>query len=45
MRSRPRLRRLPENYPFDYYCWDLYTQVGLFYRDGDPDGELESRKD
>jgi arginyl-tRNA synthetase len=20
---------------FDYYCWDLYTQVGLFYRDGD----------
>lgn len=21
---------------FDYYCWDLYTQVGLFYRDGDP---------
>ena len=24
--------------PFDYYCWDLYTQVGLFYRDGDPAG-------
>lgn len=20
---------------FDYYCWDLYTKVGLFYRDGD----------
>jgi arginyl-tRNA synthetase len=19
---------------FDYYCWDLYTRVGLFYRDG-----------
>jgi arginyl-tRNA synthetase len=27
---------LPEARPFDYYCWDLYTQVGLFYRDGDP---------
>ena len=26
---------LPAGRPFDYYCWDLYTQVGLFYRDGD----------
>jgi arginyl-tRNA synthetase len=26
---------LPAERPFDYYCWDLYTQVGLFYRDGD----------
>ncbi|HEV2829640.1 MAG TPA: DALR anticodon-binding domain-containing protein [Pyrinomonadaceae bacterium] len=26
---------LPSNRPFDYYCWDLYTKVGLFYRDGD----------
>jgi arginyl-tRNA synthetase len=25
--------------PFDYYCWDLYTKVGLFYRDGDANGE------
>lgn len=24
---------------FDYYCWDLYTKVGLFYRNGDPNGE------
>lgn len=24
---------------FDYYCWDLYTQVGLFYRGGDAGGE------
>ena len=24
---------------FDYYCWDLYTKVGVFYRDGDPNGE------
>jgi arginyl-tRNA synthetase len=30
---------LPEDRPFDYYCWDLYTNVGLFYRDGDPNGQ------
>jgi arginyl-tRNA synthetase len=30
---------LPPEHPFDYYCWDLYTQVGLFYREGDPSGE------
>jgi len=29
---------LPVERPFDFYCWDLYTQVGLFYRDGDPAG-------
>ena len=29
---------LPAERPFDYYCWDLYTQVGLFYRDGDATG-------
>lgn len=32
-------RSLPEDRPFDYYCWDLYTRVGLFYRDGDPNGQ------
>jgi arginyl-tRNA synthetase len=26
---------LPADRPFDYYCWDLYAEVGLFYRDGD----------
>ena len=26
---------LPAGRTFDYYCWDLYTKVGLFYRDGD----------
>jgi len=31
---------LPANIPFDYYCWDLYTRVGLFYRDGDPNGSI-----
>ena len=24
---------LTPDYPFDYYCWDLYTEVGIFYRD------------
>jgi arginyl-tRNA synthetase len=30
---------LPSDRPFDYYCWDLYARVGLFYRDGNADGE------
>ena len=25
---------LPPEVPFDYYCWDLYTRVGVFYREG-----------
>lgn len=29
---------LPSDRPFDYYCWDLYTKVGHFYRDGDAAG-------
>src|SRR5215470_7294940 len=32
------------DYPFDYYCWDLYTKVGLFYRDGSAAGELNPEK-
>jgi arginyl-tRNA synthetase len=35
---------LKPDYPFDYYCWDLYTEVGLFYRDGDPNHELNPEK-
>ena len=35
---------LPKERPFDYYCWDLYTQVGLFYRDGDPQAEPNPEK-
>ena len=31
-------RSLPGERPFDYYCWDLYTRVGLFYRNDDPNG-------
>src|SRR5207237_1460743 len=34
---------LPEM-SFDYYCWDLYTRVGLFYRDGKLDGEQNPEK-
>jgi arginyl-tRNA synthetase len=35
---------LGKDYPFDYYCWDLYTRVGLFYRDGNLSGELNPEK-
>jgi arginyl-tRNA synthetase len=31
---------LSKDYTFDYYCWDLYTKVGLFYRNGDLAGEM-----
>ncbi len=37
-------RSLPPEQPFDYYCWDLYTRVGLFYRDDDPDAEPNTEK-
>jgi arginyl-tRNA synthetase len=30
---------LPADHSFDYYCWDLYTRVGAFYREGGVDGE------
>ena len=33
-----------KDYPFDYYCWDLYTKVGLFYRDGNPGGDMNPEK-
>ena len=35
---------LPEDRPFDYYCWDLYTKVGLFYRDGDAQAQPNPEK-
>jgi len=35
---------LPPQKPFDYFCWDLYTRVGLFYRDGDPNREENQEK-
>ena len=35
---------LTKDYPFDYYCWDLYTKVGLFYRDGNAGGDMNPEK-
>ena len=35
---------LTKDYPFDYYCWDLYTKVGLFYRDGNPGNDNNPEK-
>lgn len=35
---------LPQDRSFDYYCWDLYTKVGWFYRDGDPNGQPNPEK-
>src|SRR4051812_11763636 len=35
---------LPKDYTLDYYCWDLYTKVGLFYRDGNAGGEMNPEK-
>jgi len=35
---------LSKDYPFDYYCWDLYTRVGLFYRDGNVGGDMNPEK-
>ena len=32
-------RSLPADRAFDYYCWDLYTRVGAFYREGGSNGE------
>jgi arginyl-tRNA synthetase len=33
-----------EDYSFDYYCWDLYARVGLFYRNGDPDAKEDPER-
>lgn len=35
---------LTDERPFDYYCWDLYARVGLFYRGGDPDGKEDPER-
>ena len=36
---RAVVESLPPERPFDYYCWDLYARVGLFYRHGDADAK------
>jgi arginyl-tRNA synthetase len=30
--------------PFDYYCWDLYAQVGLFYRHGNAEAKEDPER-
>ena len=35
---------LTDDHPFDYYCWDLYARVGLFYRGGDPDAKEDPER-
>src|SRR5215212_6098874 len=35
---------LNQSYRFDYYCWDLYTRVGLFYRNDNAAGEINPDK-
>jgi arginyl-tRNA synthetase len=35
---------LKEDHPFDYYCWDLYARVGLFYRGGEPEGREDPER-
>jgi arginyl-tRNA synthetase len=37
-------RSLTADRSFDYYCWDLYTRVGLYYRDGKAEGEQNPEK-
>jgi arginyl-tRNA synthetase len=34
----------PAAYPFDYYCWDLYARVGLFYRNGQPEAKEDPQR-
>ncbi|MGH9913960.1 MAG: DALR anticodon-binding domain-containing protein, partial [Pyrinomonadaceae bacterium] len=37
-------RLTKEKQTFDYYCWDLYARVGLFYRNEDPDANEDREK-
>lgn len=36
------IKAIPD--PFDYFCWDLYSRVGLWYRDGNADGRENPEK-
>lgn len=35
---------LPPERPFDYYCWDLYARVGLFYRGGQSEAKEDPER-
>jgi arginyl-tRNA synthetase len=37
-------RSLGADRTFDYYCWDLYTRVGLYYRGDSADGEQDPER-
>jgi arginyl-tRNA synthetase len=37
-------KSLSKERTFDYYCWDLYTRVGLFYRKDDPNAEPDAER-
>ena len=43
-RIRALDRSLPPERPFDYYCWDLYARVGLFYRGGDAEAKEDPER-
>ena len=36
------IKAIPD--PFDYFCWDLYSRVGLWYRDGNAEGRENPEK-
>lgn len=36
------IKAIPD--PFDFFCWDLYSRVGLWYRDGKLDGKENPEK-
>lgn len=40
----PAIRRLAAELaiPFDYYCWDLYTEVGRFYAEAEENKQLRA---
>jgi arginyl-tRNA synthetase len=37
-------KSLSPDRPFDYYCWDLYTRVGAFYREGGVNNEANPER-
>jgi arginyl-tRNA synthetase len=37
-------RSLGPDRTFDYYCWDLYTRVGLYYRGSSAEGEPDPER-
>lgn len=40
-KSLAEIQQIPE--PFDYYCWDLYAQVGKFYEEAAENKQLRAQ--